>query len=131
MSLPIVSAVEYPVYNTRASDRYVRPKSTTVSHMPNVSVSNSVRYLFGKIYEDWEVLIPISLQVEQNDDNGYIVSDSLFAVYGVGDTLHNAWKDYVISLIEYYEILERNAEASEPTRMLFDQMKRYLRKLEA
>ena len=79
MSLSFVSAVEYPVYNTRASDRYVRPKSTTGTHLPNVGISNSVRHLFGKIYEDWEVLIPISLQVEQNDDD-YIVSDSLFAV---------------------------------------------------
>ena len=43
------------------------------------------------------------LKLEQ-DENGFIVSDDLFLVYGEGNTVEEAEKDYFASLSEYCQI---------------------------
>ena len=40
----------------------------------------------------------------ERDENGFILSDDLFLVYGEGKTIEEAEKDYFVSLIEYCQI---------------------------
>jgi len=65
--------------------------------------------------------------LEQESGGRYIVSDDLFAVYGDGDTLVEALRDYEVSLIDYYEILHIHTEDDLPTRALFGRLCNYLR----
>jgi len=68
-----------------------------------------VRVLIGSINHEWEFVTHIVVQIEQDDDGSYIVSDDEFRIYGIGDTQQRAERDYVASLIEYYEIIEESA----------------------
>lgn len=49
------------------------------------------------------------ITLEQDEDGLYLASDDQFAVYGDGETLAEALKDYIVSLIEYFEILAAHA----------------------
>ena len=37
----------------------------------------------------------------EEDQGYYIVSDDMFLVYGEGETIEEAYQDYIISLIDY------------------------------
>jgi len=43
------------------------------------------------------------INIEMDDDGSYIVSDDIFGVYGNGKSVSESKRDYVSSLIEYYE----------------------------
>jgi len=83
--------------------------------------------LFGKIASNWEVTKPLLVKIEQEEDGSYLVSEDLFAVYGVGDTSYDALQDYITSLIEYYNLLSARAEKNVPTQTLFRCLQQYLR----
>lgn len=84
-------------------------------------------YLLGEIAEGWELVQPLPVSSEW-DGNLCIMSDTLFSVYGDGDTDAAARKDYVTSLIEYYELIEGRAN-DVFTRTLFQRLQRYLRRV--
>ena len=44
------------------------------------------------------------LELEQDENGDFILSDNLFLVYGEGNTVKEAKKDYVESLVEYCQI---------------------------
>jgi hypothetical protein len=48
------------------------------------------------------------LQFKQDEDNTWIVNDYQTTVYGDGPTLRDALKNYIISLIEFSEILVKS-----------------------
>ena len=85
------------------------------------------KYLVGRIAEGWELVQPLPIRSEWDGDL-YIVSDSLFSVYGDGDTEVAAQEDYVTSLIEYYQLLDRGAD-DVFTRALLQKLKRYLQRV--
>lgn len=85
------------------------------------------KYLVGRIAERWELVQLLPIRSER-DGNLYIVSDSLFSVYGDGDTELAAQEDYVTSLIEYYQLLARRAD-DVFTRALLQKLRRYLRRV--
>jgi len=73
----------------------------------------------GQIAEGWQLLRPLALTIETDDDGSYIASDSEFAQYGEGPTRDEAIRDYIATLIEYFNLLEKRAKDHVPTRMLF------------
>ena len=85
------------------------------------------KYLVGRIAEGWELVQPLPIKSEWDGDL-CIVSDSLFSVYGDGDTEISAQEDYVKSLIEYYQLIEGRAN-DVFTRALFQRLQRYLRRV--
>ncbi len=85
------------------------------------------KYLVGRIAEGWELVQPLPIRSEWDGDL-YIVSDSLFSVYGDGDTEISAQEDYVTSLIEYYQLLDGRAD-NVFTRALLQKLKRYLQRV--
>lgn len=53
---------------------------------------------------DIHTLYGIPIQIEEDKD-GFIVSDDIINMYGIGDTIENAIEDYKSTIIEYYDFL--------------------------
>ena len=85
-------------------------------------------FLSGNITSRWQIIQPLLLTEEHDDDGSYLISDDLFEVYGDGSTAPDAIKDYIISLIDYYEILAISSqEDDELVKAQFHRLQRYLR----
>lgn len=82
-------------------------------------------YLGGRIAPGWKIVQLLPVRVEQDDDGCYIISDDLFAVYGEGSTRVEAQRDYVVALIDYYQLL--SARTNDPlAQAQFRRLQRYL-----
>lgn len=81
----------------------------------------------GEIQPGFRVEKPLELTSLQDENGLVIISDDRFYVYGEGDSLAEAYNDYKISLIEYYEILEMHQD--EPTQKLFNYLRQYIKKI--
>lgn len=109
------TALLFPLHQQRvtvAEDR-VRPRATIV-----------LTEISGK---EWRLVQPLTLQYEQDTDGSHLVSDNIFLVYGVGDSIAEAMRDYTISLFEYYEIVATNV-TDEATARQLAQVQQYLQR---
>lgn len=81
-----------------------------------------VIYLYGEVVEGWEINKMLEIRIEEDEDGYYIASDDIFDVYGEGHTKDQAIQDYLISLIDYYELLEHDVRegSSSYTEKLFN-----------
>jgi hypothetical protein len=79
--------------------------------------------LMGEIAPGWEIIQLLLVTIEQDEDGCYIASDDEFTVYGDGDTPDEALQDYVVSLIDYYELL---AVRARDNRELLHHLQKYL-----
>jgi len=84
--------------------------------------------LIGEIAPGWEIIQALFITTERDDNGFYIVADDEFGVYGYGRTSKAAERDYIDSLIEYYEIVESQADFNLGNRMLFDHLRKYIHK---
>lgn len=55
---------------------------------------------------------PLNLELEDDEDGGAIVSDSLFGVYGEGKDLNAAVEDYRSALMDFYFLIRERSERS-------------------
>jgi hypothetical protein len=83
--------------------------------------------LLGRIAHGWEIIQPLQVMVDIDEDGYYTASDNLFLVYGDGNTLAEALQDYRASLVDYYQLLDARSEDDPPTQALFRRVRRYLR----
>jgi len=61
----------------------------------------------------------MQIKVERDEDGSFLVSDEMFAMYGEGDSLPAALRDYATTLTEYEGLLNAGAEAGgEPQAVL-------------
>jgi len=75
----------------------------SLEELPNPKI-----ILFGNVLKKWRLNEPLLLDLEQDDDGQYIVSDDIFHVYGVGQNQSEALNDYVTALIEYVELSHKD-----------------------
>jgi hypothetical protein len=80
--------------------------------------------LFGDIAPGWKLVKPLIVNIEQDEDAYFVISDDIFFVYGDGETVEQAEKDFTSSLIEYYELLARHDD--EQTQALFWHLQSFL-----
>lgn len=73
----------------------------------------------------WQLTRPLWLNVEQDGNGLFVISDDVFVMFGTGNTEEEALHDYVATLIEYYELLSQKND--EPTKKLFWHLQTYLR----
>jgi len=67
----------------------------------------------------------LSLNLEIS--NGlYIVSDNVFCVYGDGDTEEKALDDYLLSLYDFYQMLEESAKRRKEDKAQFSFLQKYI-----
>jgi len=91
---------------------------------------SETRMLVGPIAQGWTLNRPLIIVIEVDDDGTYLVSDDEFAVYGEGVNREEATHDYVVSLIEYFQLLESRAKQHVPTAVLFDRLRSVLSRTE-
>ena len=85
--------------------------------------------LFGRIAAGWEIVKPFPLVIEQTEDGRILVSEDLFLMYGIGDTLDDALRDYETALMEYYDLISWDAaDGDPPTQALFQYLQQYVHK---
>ena len=82
--------------------------------------------LSGQVIHGYVLARPLSVWVEQDEEGMFLASDSVTTVYGYGDTGQDAVADYVVSLVEYYELLEESESLT--TVSALDSLRRYLAK---
>lgn len=85
-------------------------------------------HLIGEISEDLAISQPLQIIIEQDEDNTFIVSDDVFLVYGDGNNRSDAIKDYVTSLVEFYQILESNANLNPFDAAQFSKLQSFIRR---
>ena len=85
--------------------------------------------LTGSIRSGWRLVVSLFIEIERDDDGTFIVSDDEFAVHGDGETREQAIRDYVDSLIEYYELLRSHSQENAQTLELFNRLQTYLQKI--
>ncbi len=60
----------------------------------------------------WRLHNGLIVDIEIDDNGEFIVSDDVFLVYGTGQTQFVAIQDYLVSLVEYYRLVESSLEDS-------------------
>ena len=60
--------------------------------------------------------IHVTITIE--DDRTFLVSDERFYIYGTGANIEDAVSDYVNSLLEYHQIVERSSREHSPSKKL-------------
>jgi len=83
--------------------------------------------LLGPIAVGWAVCQPLRLMVGQEADGWVVISDDVFAVYGDGATVSAARQSYIVSLIDYYEILAAHAHEDRFDADQLERLRSYLR----
>ena len=63
----------------------------------------------GPLGNGWVIARYIPVAIHADEDGWYVLSDTVFQVYGDGGTLAAAQRDYIASLIDYYRMVERDA----------------------
>lgn len=78
----------------------------TASTAPTAAVTLTLPERFAP---GWLRIKPLVLTIECDSHGQYLMSDDEFMVYGVGTTIAEAYGDYVLSLIEYFGLVEQGA----------------------
>lgn len=118
----------FPMY-TSSNSVVITPivtlrRQRVVSHQPDRV--RAVLLLTDIDGDGWSLLQPLAVRYEQDSDGSHLLTDDEFLVYGVGDSLEGAMKDYLRSLLEYYRIVEHNV-TDEATARQFRHVQQYLR----
>ncbi len=115
---------------TNASCTMIGVAQSSNTHIRPPLVDSFVTYpklqipLLGRITPEWKIVRPLLVTVELDEYGYYIASDDEFCVYGYGKTPSVARKDYIASLIEYYQLIIDRED--EPTQALFRHLYSYL-----
>ncbi|HZC07304.1 MAG TPA: hypothetical protein VE338_16845 [Ktedonobacterales bacterium] len=114
----------------------IRANSTLYGDTEVVHSSARSFQLFGSLapfVAGWALVQALMLELEMDDelsDTTVILSDSVFNVYGAGNSVAEALRDYVASLVELYQIVEKDVHDGVPhTDLEFARLKRYLQHL--
>ena len=108
-------------------DVWFAAESLGVYCLPETKLSD-FHVLEGQIGNGWTVNLPLSVQIEREDDGTYIASDEKFNVYGEGRSRAEAIADYAKCLIEFAELVESRAENHPPTAQLLNRLQQVVRK---
>ena len=100
--------------------------------LPSSSAHSAIRLVYGlrpgQIAPTWELLRPLPIIIGADEDGWYVLNDTVFQVYGDGDTLIEAQRDYITSLIDYYRMVERDVlDGDDPARRELERIQTYMR----
>jgi hypothetical protein len=95
------------------------------------SLGQTSTNLLGPLGSRWRIVQPLSVEVELDSEGWFVLSDDVFLVYGEGTTLESAWEDYRASLVEYCDIVKRDAPASAQVQAQYEQLTTIIRPCEA
>lgn len=114
------SAVPREEFAFAADEANIRESPITADRQSATKVSGWSFEYQGDLVSGWILEERLTLTVERNIDGLYIVSDDLFFVYGLGETLSDAFQDYKVALVEFYKLTKRLASSNELEKPLLD-----------
>ena len=82
--------------------------------------------LSGALMDGWDLILPIQISIEREEDGLYLASDETFFIYGAGETFGDALSDYKISLVEYYQLIADRLEGKPENAPLFEKLRHYI-----
>jgi hypothetical protein len=82
-------------------------------------------HLLGKVGHGYELVQALPVDVEREQDGTYLICDVLFGVYGHGPSVDDAFADFSVSLVEYYDIMA--AGVNPETRAVVEHLRTYLK----
>jgi hypothetical protein len=85
------------------------PTGIVASSAPSAPITLVGRLADGRVY----LKQPLALLLEKDETGGYIISDSLFGVYGEGQNLQAALEDYKSALLDYAHLLFEGRDRAE------------------
>ena len=103
-----------------ADSEYMRPVQARVAALPSLPQVT----LLGEVSAHLRLIKPIHINFEEAGEGKILASDDIFYMYGEGNTRKEALGDYIISLSEYYELLESHKDT--PSMELFRFLQSYL-----
>lgn len=68
--------------------------------------------------------LPISIKQEPN--GGFFVEDEIFSLYGIGDNVPEALTDFLITLSEYFIIVEESLKSDHRNQRKFEKITEYI-----
>jgi len=83
-------------------------------------------YLYGDIHPDYFMIQPLQINIEEEDDGTFVISDDIFLVYGYGRDRLKALKEYVSSFIDYFELVQRNSDQNQFDKKLLTHLQTYI-----
>ena len=101
------------------------PRRTDTTPKPRLRVCERY-HLLGWAGDHFELVQPLPVDIERDQDGTFLVSDPLFAVYGHGPTEDEALHDFLVSLGEYHEIMADGANPE--TRAVVANLDTYLQR---
>ena len=123
MSLPFAPAVADSAVFSLPPKEIEQKRSRRV---PIYKIYPFQAYLVGRIHSNLFLVQPLQINIEQDEDETYVVSDDLFLVYGSGKDQSEAMKDYVLSLVEFYQLIKKNAALNSFDQQLLTQLQTYI-----
>ena len=82
-------------------------------------------FLLGEIGPGLNLIKPLMVKIERENDY-FIVSESIFGVYGVGDTIREGVQDYEVSLFEFFELISQRARENPHNIDLLNKLEEYI-----
>jgi hypothetical protein len=116
--LEAYSSIDVPI------EEYIASRTSRSNINTQIKKTISI-HLHGRIAPNYYLRRPLILTIEY-DDGSFIVSDDIFLVYGDDESIYLALDDYVISLVDYYQLLSIRAEEDPPTQRLFNQVQEFI-----
>lgn len=113
----------YEVNPSQIASAYVASLKSTAPEMmwlPN-----------GQIGPGYMLRKPVLLNIERDDDDECIVTDSFSSVYGNARTINQGVQDYCLSLMDYYDLLAEHACENVESALLFARLCEHVYKVSA
>lgn len=121
--LPLRYAAPAAARTTETPQHAPRVRTDVTTQRPAFRVIEPY-HLSGTVGHGFEIVQPLPLNVERDAEGVYLISDSLFGVYGQGPTLDEAFADYSVSLVEYHDIMA--AGVNPETKAIVEHLRTYL-----
>lgn len=114
-----------------ANERWLSPclsrRACTLDSATNrSSVRKANVILLGPLDSHYQLVAPLSVSVEIDEEGWYIVSDDLFSQYGDGPTQQQAEDDFRSTLAEYLELVTELAAVSTAQAHELHRLQRYI-----
>lgn len=122
-----MNSIFAPTFSDSTTYQYGK-KETALFRNARVALSFPpvTTYLVGDISSEFVIVQPLPINIEQDDDQSFVVSDDIFLIYGDGNNRLDAINDYVNSLIEFYSLVEDGAENNQFDVKLLSHLKSYI-----
>jgi len=118
----------YSVTDVQAGDAYgFHLTIWPAQHTPTITTYQHSHklVLIGPIAPGWSLLQPLPITTEQ-DEGYWVISDDQFFVYGDGHTYQIALDDYILALIDYFQLLQTSVKKNPADRAPFRHLGQYL-----